>query len=423
MLVFMMGSKMPKVTKELSDRAVRALTYRTNKTGKPIKALYAVGGVSGLMLQCSAPVNDSETFARSWILRTVIGEKRKDIGLGGYPEISLSRAREMARNKKQMVRDGKDPIAEKRKLKQKLIDEQTSAITFSDIANEYIEKQSKELKTHTQVKKLQSRLNTYVIPHIGNMIIGDIKRAHILKMMTHDNLWFDKTETATRVLNATGKILDIATVKGLRDGTNPAQWRGNLELTLPKPSKIAKVVHYKSLPHKEMPSFLSKLKAQEWLSARALELVIYTACRNSEVRLAKWSEFDLDNGLWTIPAERMKAGKEHKVPLSASAMKLIKGLIRDSEYLFPNSKGNPLTDASISKAPKRIGYNVTAHGFRSSFKDWSTECTSHPDEVSELALAHVNSDKTRAAYARSQLIDKRRLIMNEWDQYVNGGGE
>lgn len=419
----MMGNKMPKVTKELSDRAVRSLTYRTNKTGKPIKALYAVGGVSGLMLQCSAPVNNSKTFARSWILRTVIGEKRKDIGLGGYPEISLSSAREMARNKKQMVREGKDPIAEKRKLKQKLIDEQTSAITFNDIASEYIEKQSKELKTHTQLKKLQSRLNTYVIPHIGNMIIRDIKRAHILKMMTHDNLWFDKTETATRVLNATGKILDIATVKGLREGTNPAQWRGNLELTLPKPSKIAKVVHYKSLPHKEMPSFLSKLKAQEWLSARALELVIYTACRNSEVRLAKWSEFDLDNGLWTIPAERMKAGKEHKVPLSASAMKLIKGLIRDSEYLFPNSKGNPLTDASISKAPKRIGYNVTAHGFRSSFKDWSTECTSYPDEVSELALAHVNSDKTRAAYARSQLIDKRRLMMNEWDQYVNGGSK
>ncbi|MGJ8682628.1 tyrosine-type recombinase/integrase [Paraglaciecola sp.] len=411
---------MPKITKELSDRAVRSLAYRINKTGKPIKALYAVGGVSGLMLQCSAPVNDNKVFARSWILRTVVGEKRKDIGLGGYPEISLSNARVMARHKKQLVRDGMDPVAEKRKLKQKLIDEQSSAITFHDIANEYIEKQSKELKTHTQVKKLQSRLNTYVIPHIGNMIIHDIKRSHILKMITHENLWFDKTETATRVLNATGKILDIATVKGLREGTNPAQWRGNLELTLPKPSKIAKVVHYKALPYKEITVFLSKLKSQEWLSARALELVIYTACRNSEVRKAEWSEFDLENALWTIPAERMKAGKEHKVPLCDSAVKLVKGLIRDSEYLFSNSKGNPLTDASISKAPKRIGYDVTAHGFRSSFKDWSTECTSYPDEVSELALAHVNNDKTRAAYARSQLIDKRRLMMDDWDNYVNG---
>lgn len=411
---------MPKIIKELSDRAVRALTYRINKTGKPIKAAYSVGGVSGLMLQCSAPKEGNEKFARSWILRTVVGDKRKDIGLGGYPEISLSHAREMARQKKQLVRDGIDPIVEKRKLKQKLIEEQSSAITFNNIANEYIEKQSKELKTHTQVKKLQSRLNMYVIPHIGNMIIRDIKRSHILKMITHENLWFDKTETATRVLNATGKILDIATVKGLREGTNPAQWRGNLELTLPKPSKIAKVQHYKSLPHEEMPIFLSKLKSESWLSARALELVIYTACRNSEVRLAKWSEFDLDNALWTIPADRMKAGNEHKVPLSDSAMKLIKGLIRDSEYLFPNSKGNPLTDASISKAPKRIGYDVTAHGFRSSFKDWSSECTSYPDEVSELALAHVNNDKTRAAYARSQLIDKRRSMMDDWDNYVNG---
>jgi len=411
---------MPKITKELTDRAVRSLKYRINKTGKPIKALYAVGGVSGLMLQCSAPVPNNTTFARSWILRIVIGEKRKDIGLGGYPEISLSQAREIARTKKQMVRDGIDPLVAKQKLKQKLIDEQNSAITFSDIANEYIEKQSKELKTLTQVKKLQSRLNTYVLPHLGNMIIRDIKRTHILKMINHDNLWHDKTETATRVLNATSKIIDIATVKGLRDGVNPALWRGNLELTLPKPSKIAKVEHYKALAFDEMPTFMSKLRQQDWLSARALELVILTACRNSEARNAKWSEFDFDKKVWTIPAERMKAGKEHKVPLCDSAITLINSLLRDNDYLFPNSKGNPLSDASISKSPKRIGYDVTAHGFRSSFKDWCTEKTDYPDEVSELALAHINSDKTRAAYARSQLIDKRRELMNDWDSFISG---
>lgn len=411
---------MPKITKELTDRAVRSLKYRVNQTGKPIKALYAVGGVSGLMLQCSAPVANNTTFARSWILRTVIGEKRKDIGLGGYPEISLSQARDIARTKKQMVRDGIDPLVAKQKLKQKLIDEQNSAITFSDVANEYIEKQSKELKTLTQVKKLQSRLNTYVLPHLGNMIIRDIKRTHILKMINHDNLWHHKTETATRVLNATCKIIDIATVKGLRDGVNPALWRGNLELTLPKPSKIATVEHYKALAFDEMPTFMSKLRQQDWLSARALELVILTACRNSEARNAKWSEFDLDKKIWTIPAERMKAGKEHKVPLCDSAITLLNSLVRDNDYLFPNSKGNPLSDASISKSPKRIGYDVTAHGFRSSFKDWCTEKTNYPDEVSELALAHINSDKTRAAYARSQLIDKRRELMNDWDRFISG---
>lgn len=422
---------MPKLVKELSAREVSRLSFGfvkgkhkdgqtiVNETGTPCAAYHAVGGVAGLYLQCNPPTGDNELFARSWILRTTIGGKRRDIGLGGYPDVTLAMAREKARELKAGIAAGVDPIAEKRAQRSALIREQAKAITFEQIAADFIVKKSKEYKTQKQTQKLSNQLEAYAYPFIGKMIVADIELAHIEKML--NPIWETKTETASRVRLYVEAILDLAGVKGLRRGDNPARWKGNLDQIFAKQTKIAKVEHYTALPVDEIPTFISKIHNKDWIGAKALEFGILTAARSGEIRGAAWSEIDLKARTWTIPAERMKADKEHVVPLSDAAIQLISRLDNTSQYLFPNNKGRMLSDVAISKTPKRIGYDVTAHGFRSTFKDWARKFTAYADEVTELALAHVNSDATRAAYARDGLLDKRRLLMQDWANYCYNG--
>lgn len=412
---------MPKIAKELPDIQVKRLKWGTIQNG-PNKGLscakfHAVGGVSGLLLQCRPPEGKNTIGARSWILRTVVGVKRRDIGLGGYPDVTLAMARENARELKQLIRKGVDPILEKRSAKSALIMKQGKAITFEMLAREYIEKKSKEFKTAKQTQKLTNQLANYAFPHIGRMIVADIERAHILKML--EVIWETKTETASRVRLNVERIFDLSIVKGLRTANNPATWKGNLDMSLPAPSKIAKPVHYAALPVDQIQDFLVKLKGAEWIGSKALQMIIFTAARSGEVRGATWNEIDFESKLWTIPEDRMKSGKAHNVPLSKSAIELLESLPRTGVHIFNNSRGNSLSDATISKAPKRIGYDVTAHGFRSTFKDWARKYTGYADEVSELALAHVSDDKTRAAYARDELIEKRRLLMTDWDKFCH----
>jgi len=394
---------LPKKAKELSDKELRSI-INSGKNG-----WFAVGRISGLGIQVRG------SSASSWILRVVVNGKRRNIGLGGYPEISLSNARTLAASMKVKIRNGIDPIVERQILKSEAQLELSRLRTFKELANEYIDKRSKDFKSTQQLRKLEQLMRDYALPVIGNRIISDVTLNDIKTMLLP--LWETKTETATRLRIYVSHVFDAAIAQGLYKELNPARWEGGLKTLLPPPAKISKTKHHKALPVEEMPQFWKQIINAEWMSAKALQFLILTAARSGEVRNATWNEIDLDTKLWTVPASRMKAGKEHLVPLSEMATTLLEGMSRECEYIFPSNKLTPLTDVSISKAPKRLGYDVTAHGFRSTFKDWSRKYTNYPDDVTELALAHVHSDSTRAAYARDALVDKRRLLMSDWANF------
>ena len=396
---------MPSKVPEFSAMQVKRLA------SKP--GFHAVGGVSGLYL------NVSDTRAASWILKKVVGTRRREMGLGGYPDVTLARAREKARDYADMIAQGVDPLAEKRARKSALLRSQATSVSFRQVASRYIIKKSKELKTGKQVQKLTAHLETYVYPSIGNLVVGEIERAHIVRVL--QPIWESKTETATRVRASVERILDMAGAEGLRRGDNPARWKGNLELSLPNPGKVSKVEHYKALPYPELPEFMRELAPKKTTGAKALQFLILTAARSGEVRGATWEEIDLRKKVWTIPAERMKNGRQHTVPLSTAAVDLLKSLPHGYDYVFPAPRGGQLSDMTIAKVAKDMGHDITAHGFRATFRTWAQECTSYPYEVCELALAHVNSDSTRAVYARSELIDKRRLLMADWERYCYKG--
>lgn len=396
---------MPKKAKELSAKEVRDLS----QTG-----FYSVGGVSGLHLQIKT------TTAKSWILRAKIGSKRRDIGLGGFPDVTLSQAREKAREYKEQIKNGIDPVQERLDARSRLLAAQAKAVTFEDLAAGYIERKGKEYKTAKQLQKLTSHMETYAFPYIGKMAITDIEMSHIVRML--EPIWETKTETATRVRLHTEKILDIATVNKMRDGENPAKWRGMLEhSTLPKAAKVSKVEHLAALPVDEMPSYWQMLQGGEGMAAKAAQLIILTACRSGEARGARWDEIDLNRKVWTIPAEKMKAGKKHEVPLTPGLVDLLESLPRLSDLVFTGGRGGQLTDVAVSKACKKYREGITVHGFRSCFKEWARQYTAYPDEVSELQLAHVATDSTRAAYARDGLLEKRRALMTEWARYCEHG--
>ena len=398
---------MPKKAKELSDKELRSIV-RASKDG-----WFAVGRVSGLGIQVRG------SSASSWILRVVVNGKRRNIGLGGYPEISLSSARTLAASLKEKIRNGIDPIAERKVLKSEAQLELARQRTFKELANEYINKRSKDFKSTQQLRKLEQQMRDYALPVIGNRIISDVTLNDIKTMLLP--LWETKTETANRLRIYVSHVFDAAIAQGLYKELNPARWEGGLKTLLPPPAKIRKTEHHKALPVENISEFWQQLNQKDWMSAKALQFLILTAARSGEVRKATWDEIDIDNQLWTIPADRMKAGKEHQVPLSTPATKLLKQMPRECKYIFPSTKLTPLTDVSISKAPKRIGYEVTAHGFRSTFKDWARKYTNYADDVTELALAHVHSDSTRAAYARDGLVDKRRLLMTDWANFCEKG--
>ncbi len=397
---------MPKKARELSATEVRRLT-------KP--GLHAIGGVSGLLLQVTP------SGARSWILRTMVGAKRRDIGLGGFPDVPLAQARESAREMKAKIREGVDPIAERRAVREALAAAQSKRLTFAEAARRCHAAKESEFRSEKHRKDWLSSLERHAFDAIGDVPVADIDLPRVQQVL--DPIWKTRTETATRVRQRIETVLNWATVSGFRQGENPARWRGNLEAVLPAPTKIRKVQHQRALPWHEVPAFMSDLKQREGMGARALEFIIYTAARSGEVRFATWSEIDLTSKVWTVPADRIKAGKKHDVPLSDDAVALLRSLPRfeGSPYVFTASRGGPLSDMSISAVCKRMEINATPHGFRSSFKDWARNRTSFADEVSELALAHVNSDATRAAYARDGLLAQRARLMAEWARFLTEG--
>jgi integrase len=397
---------MPKKIAEKSAIEIRRLTE---------PGMHAVGGVAGLHLLVSS------TGARSWILRAMVGSKRRDIGLGGFPDISLAKAKERATQAKDKIQNGIDPVEERKATRDALRASTAKAVTFAEAAKRCHTAHASGFRNVKHRADWISSLERYAFPVIGDIQVSTIDEAHVMQVLSP--IWLTQTETATRVRQRIEAVLDWAKVSKLRSGDNPARWKGNLSVLLPAPSKVAKTSHFRALPWREVPGFMVELRRREGMAAKALEFAILTAARSGEVRLAEWSEVDLKARLWVVPASRMKAKKIHTVPLSGAAVELLKGLPRTSEskYIFSGTKGQPLSDMSISAVTKRMGADCVPHGFRSSFKDWARECTAYADEVSELALAHVNSDATRAAYARSELIDKRRLLMADWERFCSEG--
>ena len=393
---------MPKKAKELLPVQIKRLTQ---------PGFYAVGGVAGLHLQ----VKDSG--ARSWILRVKIGSRRRDLGLGGYPDVKLAAARDSAREAREQIRQGIDPVEARKATRAALIAAQAKELTFEQAAILCHRSKTPAFRNIKHGSDWINSVTRYALPIIGKLPVADVELPHITKIL--EPIWCVRTETATRVRQRIESVLAWATVSGYRTGDNPARWKGNLEYALAKPSKVRKVKHHAALPWQDIGGFMVQLRNREGMAAKALEFLILTAARSGEVRLATWDEIDLDAKIWTVPADRMKAEKAHRIPLSAPAVALLKALPRfeGSSYVFSAPRGGSLSDMTISAVCRRMKVQAVPHGFRSTFKDWCRSSTSYADEVSELALAHVSSDATRAAYARDELLPKRTRLMRDWGKF------
>lgn len=449
---------MPIKVPELTDAAVRKLTHGTVKgnpkvktsqrkraVGDPCTAYHAVGGVSGLLLQCRPPQNGHKQGSRSWILRTKVGDKRRDIGLGGYPDVSLKQAREIARDLKIKIRtEGYDPVAEKRAARSALIAEQAKAITFEEQAKRYVDRKSKEFKGRApekQRQRLEQGLNDYVLPFIGKVLMADLDRSHVIKVLKP--IWETKNPTASRIRLTIERIYGMAKAEGIVTGNNPAEWKDNLKESLPAPEGVHTEDHHPTIGYERLPRFVELLQKRDTFPARATEFLILTAARPGEVRFAEWKEIDLENRVWIVPGHKIKGRKDkrmdHRVPLCDRAMEILESLPRLSEYVFPGYRSKPhmsenalnltvkaIHDDDIKKGGKgftdaSFNRTGTAHGMRSCFKDFATEETNFEDAVSELALSHLDTTGTKAAYQRKQLIDKRRRLMAVYERYAYTG--
>ncbi len=398
---------MPRKARELSALAVAKLK---------IEGRHAVGGVDGLHLR----VNGG---SRSWILRLMLAPtetaggraRRADIGLGGYPDVSLAEARERARELRRKARDGADPVVDRRDAKARLRTGANHTKSFADCTQSYLSSHRAGWKNLKHGQQWASTLKTYAFPVIGTHSVADIDTPAVLAIL--EPIWLTKTETATRVRGRIEAILDWATVRGYRQGENPARWKGHLDKLLPARSKVQKVEHHPALPYAEITAFMADLRERDGVSASALAFSILTAARSGEVRGARWEEIDLEAGLWRVPAERMKAGKEHRVPLSSGATALLRSIprIEGSPFVFTAPRGGMLSDMALTSVLRRMGRSdLTQHGFRSTFRDWAGETTAFPREVIEHALAHQLRDKAEAAYQRGDLLRKRAALMQAW---------
>jgi len=394
-------------------KAVKALTaLEVNRLSAP--GMHTVGAVPGLYLR----VLPSPSASRSWILRIKIGGARRDLGLGGYPEVSLAQAREAARGKRQLVRDGVDPVAQKRAAESARRAAAMKKTTFAEAAAQYIAIHEPSWRSAKHAWQWRNSLDRYVMPKIGRLDVGDIGITQVLDVL--EPIWRTTTEAASRIRGRIELILAWADKRAERERLNPARWRGHLDTQLPRPSKVARPKHHKALALAEIGLFMRRLRDQDSMAARALEFAILTAARSGEVRHATWAEVDMGAKIWTISAERMKGGREHRVPLSDGAMSLLRSLacVEDSDVIFQSPRSGPLTDTALVAVCRRIGADCVPHGFRSTFRDWCAERTNVAREVAEMALAHAIGSEVEAAYRRGDLFDKRHCLMDEWAAFL-----
>jgi integrase len=377
---------------------------------------------AGLYLQVTSPAS------RSWIFRYTLDGRSREMGLGplgphGAPAtVSLEEARKLAQAARTLKAAGVDPIDAREAAAAAKAAEEARRVTFKAAAERYIEAHGAKWRNQKHRDQWESTLKAYAYPAIGEKAVSEIDVEMVLDILRP--IWAIKTETASRVRGRIETILDWSKWKGYRQGENPARWRGNLSFELPSRRKIRPVVHHPAMAYGDAPDFMARVRAREGLSARALELAILTACRTGEIIGISWKEIDLDNQLWTVPAGRMKALREHRVPLSAAAIDLLRRMkptpCDPNAFVFPGRKrGNHhLSNGAMLQLLDRMGRgDVTTHGFRSTFEDWTLDRTSFGSEVSEMALAHAIKDETKAAYFRSDLFIKRRKLMEAWAKY------
>lgn len=358
---------------------------------------------------------------RRWVFRFQRAGRRRAMGLGPYPRVSLKAARDAAAECRDQIRRGIDPLEAKKAVQVPDRVALASAVTFRECAQVYIEAHRPSWKNAKHAAQWVSTLETYVHPRIGSCAAPAVDTAAVLGILTP--IWRTKPETAARVRNRIELVLDAARALGHREGENPARWRGHLDKLLPPRSKVAPVRHRPAMPFEDVPAFFARLGAQRGSAARALQLTILTACRSGEVLRATWDEFDLQTRTWTIPPTRMKGGKAHRVPLSQAAIDTIRAQIGiDTVWVFPGRRvGRPLSDMAMLKVMRDAGFgHYVPHGFRSSFRDWAAECTGFPHQVCEMALAHAVASDVEAAYRRGDLFEKRRALMDAWAQHVGG---
>ncbi len=362
------------------------------------------------------------TGARSWVLRYYVDGKAREMGLGpadGAGAVSLRHARDLAAAQRLAVSGGLDPLAERHRMAAEARAAGQAAliagISFKASAEAYIAAHEDGWRNDKHRAQWAATLASYVYPVMGDLPVASIETAHVMAVI--EPIWKTKPETASRVRGRIESILDAAKARGHRQGENPARWRGHIEQILPKRAKLSRG-HHKALPYVEIPAFIADLQKREALAALALEFVILTAARTGEALGATWAEIDLTKAIWTIPAGRMKAGKEHRVPLTPRAVDILE-TVRPlgGDYLFAGNKGRKLSGMAMAMMLRRMKVDVTVHGFRSAFRDWAAECTGFAHEVCEMALAHVIANKSEAAYRRGDLFDKRRKLMESWAGY------
>ena len=375
--------------------------------------IYGDGG--GLYLQV-APGG-----ARSWIFRYQLNGKRRYMGLGGAADVTLADARRKAADARKTLSEGTDPIESARSQANALAVKQASATTFKEAAERYIAAHASSWRNAKHAGQWGSTLEGYAYPVFGGVSVAAVDVSMVLKVL--EPIRGEKNETARRVRGRIEAILDWAAARNMRTGDNPARWRGLLMHLLPIRSRTSAVRHHPALPYARVGEFMAALRLEEGTAARALEFSILTAARTSEVTGARWDEVDMGRATWIVPADRIKAGKEHRVPLSAPALAIIRAMdkTRQGEFVFPGGrKKRPLTNMAMASVLKRMDRNdITVHGFRSSFRDWAAERTNYPREVAEMALAHAVGDKVEAAYRRGDMFEKRRRIMADWAKYCD----
>jgi integrase len=387
----------------------------TTATGR-----FADGG--GLYLQVTPSKSGGVT--KSWLFRYMRGgTTSREMGLGAVSLnkrdglVTLKLARDKALAVRQQLSAGEDPLQQREAARSAKRLEIAKAISFDKCAAEFVEDNEAEWKNSKHRSQWENTIATYASPVFGKLSVADVDSALVLKALRP--IWSTKTETAKRVRGRIESVLNWAKAHGYRDGENPARWKGHLENVLANPSKVAKVKHHTAMPYAELPAFMGTLRANSAVSARALEWAILCASRTGEVIGAEWEEISLPEKVWTIPGVRMKGGIEHRVPLSDRAIAILESMPREGTYVFPGAKAKrPLSNMAMLELIRGLrGKGATVHGLRSTFKDWASEQTAYPNEVTEMALAHVVKDKTEAAYRRGDLFEKRQRLMTDWAAY------
>jgi integrase len=380
----------------------RLTALKVDRAKQP--GMYADGG--GLYLQ----VTDN---GASWVYRYMLGGRPREMGLGPLALYGLQDARAKALDARRLRHEGVDPIDARKAARLRLRLDAAKAMTFKQCAEAYIKTHRAGWHNGKHVAQWEATLKTYAEPVIGSLPVQAIDTALVLKVL--EQIWTTKPETASRVRGRIESILDWAKVRGYRAGENPARWRGHLDKLLPARSKVRKVKHHAALPYAELSNFLIQLQSQPGVAARALEFTILTAARTNETIGAMTNEINTREKLWTVPASRMKAKREHRVPLSERALAILAEAVEDKFIFVGGKAGRPLSNMAMTEVLRRMGRDdITVHGFRSTFRDWAAERTNFPNEMVEMALAHAVSDKVEAAYRRGDMFEKRRRLMQQW---------